>query len=76
MARVVTTVDGVIGLIEYEIERLTNILDKHKGSHVSECILLGRRLQMHELLCIIEGLKTTYYKEETKNDTGRDYQDY
>ena len=66
MARVVTTVDGVIGLIEYEIEKLTNKLEQHKGSNVAECILLGRRLQMHELLCIIEGLKTTYYKEETK----------
>ena len=66
MARVVTTVDGVIGLIEYEIERLTNRLDQHKGSNVAECILLGRRLQMHELLCIIEGLITTYYKEVKK----------
>ena len=60
MARVVTTVDGVIGLIEYEIERLTKKLEQYKGSNVAECILLGRRLQMHELLCIIEGLKTTY----------------
>ena len=66
MARVVTTVDGVIGLIEYEIERLTKRLDNHKGSIGSECFLLGRRFQMQELLCIIEGLKTTYYKEETK----------
>ena len=31
MARVVTTVDGVIGLIEYEIEKLTNKLNNTKA---------------------------------------------
>lgn len=66
MARVVTTVDGVIGLIEHEIERLTNKLDQHKGSNLSECFLMGRIYQMRDLLCTIEGLKTTYYKEVKK----------
>ena len=66
MARVVTTVDGVIGLIEYEIERLTKKLHQHKGSDFSECFLMGRIYQMRDLLCTIEGLKTTYYKEENQ----------
>ncbi len=66
MARVVTTVDEVIDLIEHEIEKLTNKLDKHKGSEFVKCNLIARRYQMYELLCIIEGLKTTYYKEAKK----------
>ncbi len=66
MARVVTTVEGVIGLIEYEIEMLTKRIHQYKGSDASESFLLGRMYQMRDLLCTIEGLRTTYYKEETK----------
>ena len=70
MARVVTTVDGVIGLIEYEIEKLTNKLEQYKGSDVSECFLMGRIYQMRDLLCTIEGLTTTYYKEVKRGRQG------